>query len=95
MTSMRPATLLLGVVPDGRWIAFVRSEQFDRGGGEIDYLYVIHPHGTGLRKVTDGGFDRSPSWSPDGRRLAYSSYTGISTVVVNRGADLTSPAWRR
>jgi Tol biopolymer transport system component len=90
--------------PDGRWIAFTRSEQFDPGGGEIDYLYVIRPDGTGERQVTDGGFDRSPAWSPDGRRLAYASYTGISTVVVStgqtrtmvpsRGADLSSPAWR-
>jgi Tol biopolymer transport system component len=91
--------------PNGRWIAFARSEQFDRGGGEIDYLYVIRRDGTGLRKVTDSGFDRSPSWSPDGRRLAYASYSGISTVVVatgqtrlmvaRRGADLSNPAWRR
>jgi len=51
--------------------------------------------------------DRNPPEGPrivDGRRLAYASYTGISTVVVStgqtrtmvpsRGADLSSPAWR-
>jgi TolB protein len=49
--------------PDGRTIAFARS--LDRG---TSTLCVVHPDGTALRRLTNGG---SPSWSPDGKRLAF------------------------
>jgi len=37
-------------------------------------LFVIHPDGTGLRRLTDDEFrDRQPRWSPDGTRIAFYS----------------------
>jgi Tol biopolymer transport system component len=45
--------------PDGRWIAFVMSRE--RGSD----LYVIHPDGTGLRRLTrTRDYEGPPSWLP-------------------------------
>jgi Tol biopolymer transport system component len=49
--------------PDGHTIAFAR-----RLNGGTPTLYLVHPDGGALRRLTQG---RSPSWSPDGKRLAF------------------------
>ena len=55
------------VSPDGESIVF-RSV-----GGQED-LFLVRSDGTGLRKLTDDPHrDRGPSWSPDGRRIAFYS----------------------
>ena len=63
--------------PDGEWIAFGsdRDTRIERNAPEWEHLhrvsiYVIHPDGRGLRRVTDGTrFAGSPRWSPDGKRI--------------------------
>ena len=51
--------------PDGRWVAFYSLE---RPEGD---LYVAHPDGTGLNRLTgDAAVDRVPRWSPDGQWIA-------------------------
>jgi Tol biopolymer transport system component len=53
-------------------IAFVAGER------DVVDLYVIRPDGTRLRQVTRDGDDRveqSPSWSPDGKSIAFISTT--------------------
>ncbi len=56
--------------PDGQWIAFLGETGYSRHA-EWD-LYVIHPNGKGLRRLTHTGRDEGrPSWSPDGTRLVF------------------------
>ena len=69
------ALLSPDVSPDGEWIAF-RSL-----GGQEDLL-VVRSDGTGLRKLTDDPHrDRGPSWSPDGKRIAFYSNRGGKYAV--------------
>jgi Tol biopolymer transport system component len=50
--------------PDGEWVVFYSLTQ---PGG---HLYVAHPDGTGLRRVTGDATDRVPRWSPDSKWIA-------------------------
>jgi TolB protein len=85
----------------GKWLALVLSTD---GAAEI---YAARPDGSGLRRLTnDRGIDISPSWSPDGSRIAFSSdRTGSPQVYVMdadggnvrrltfQGSYNTSPVW--
>lgn len=68
--------------PDGQWIAFSSDRNFDfkphvypNPGWEHPQelsIYVIHPDGSGLRRLTPAGAsDGSPKWSPDGKRIVF------------------------
>jgi len=66
-------------------LAAAATEAFPGRNGEIVFsaamrrngdfnLYLVRPDGTKLRRITKAkGFERYPSWSPDGRWLAYIS----------------------
>ena len=51
--------------PDGRFIAF----DSDRDGERA--VYLADANGQNVRRITGQGFAAVPSWSPDGRMLAY------------------------
>lgn len=66
--------------PDGKTIAFVSRERPDQ-----DSLWLMKADGSGVRRIPlpDGYGPRWPTWSPDGRRIAFGfGYDGI--FVVNR-----------
>lgn len=83
--------------PDGQWIAFVS----DRGSAEIpkervkkadydysqDDIFIIRTDGTGLQRITtDPMNDDWPQWSPDGKKLIFTSdRNGVSNLYI---ADL-------
>jgi TolB protein len=88
--------------PDGRQVALVLSQP-----GEATEIHVADPDGRGMRRLTrNRAIDISPSWSPDGRRLAFvSDRTGSPQVYVMdadggnqkrltfQGSYNTNPAW--
>ncbi|OMO55007.1 WD40-like Beta Propeller [Corchorus olitorius] len=71
--------------PDGDWIAFA-SDRDNPGSGSFS-LYMIHPNGTGLRRLFKSGSDgraNHPSFSPDGKVLVFTTdYGGISAEPIS------------
>jgi dipeptidyl aminopeptidase/acylaminoacyl peptidase len=57
--------------PDGAWLAFTVAP----GGGMNEQVYLVHPDGTGLKRLTEGGKEtnRLGGWSRDGKLLALGS----------------------
>ena len=51
--------------PDGTRIAFDSDRDGERG------VYVADANGRGVRRISGDGFAAVPSWSPDGRRVAF------------------------
>jgi Tol biopolymer transport system component len=77
------------IAPDGSRVAYMSTRQ-----GDSPNIWMLDL-GTGesLQLTDDDAYDRWPSWSPDGRRVAYTSETatatGIFTVdVETRRRDL-------
>ena len=72
--------------PDGRWIAFTRTPS--RGVSDV---WVVHPNGTGLRRLTTtpippagaGHIGSSPlAWSPAGTELLAFRHDRVAVVDV-------------
>jgi len=92
------------VSPDGRKIAFVRSE------GAAANIYVMNADGSAIHQLTafvPGGYAEGPAWSPDGQRIAMtaSEYGVHSRIYVMsasghnlapgaaQGAEDMQPTW--
>ena len=75
--------------PDGRWIAFSSDRAgtigFAHGrweGLQLADLYVIHPDGTGLKRVSEhGNFCGSPKWRADSQHVIAYCMTGEQTLA--------------
>jgi Tol biopolymer transport system component len=55
-------------------------------------IYVMKADGTGVTRLTRSpGDDRSPSWSPDGTRIAFESTRDGNYEIYTMNADGTGP----
>src|SRR5579864_4553694 len=78
--------------PDGQWVAFSSDRgstlPFARGRWEhlqIADIYVIHPDGSGLKRITEhGNFCGSPRFSADSRRVMTYCMTAEQTLANRR-----------
>jgi Tol biopolymer transport system component len=69
------------VSPDGKHVAVVVAAEKDY---DI-WIYGMVDHS--MRRFTFGGLNHSPLWSPDGRKIAYSSNISGNPKVIIRDAD--------
>jgi TolB protein len=76
LTDLPAGALDPAWAPDGSWLAFAGHD------GYAVETYVARPDGTSVTKLTsDGLLARSPTWSLDGRHIAYlSNKTGYFEV---------------
>ncbi|NJD08887.1 MAG: hypothetical protein FIB01_00090, partial [Gemmatimonadetes bacterium] len=61
--------------PDGRRIAFGSLRVDSPGGGDSGFeIYVMNADGSNVTRLTNNAAqDRSPSWAPDGSKIAFKS----------------------
>jgi hypothetical protein len=91
--------------PDGAKIIFTRESSCDYWYYYDCYrsLFVMNADGTGAVQLTSESYDSAPSWSPDGRWIAFVSWiaecdcsgiAGISPDGTDRREILAARAWK-
>lgn len=78
--------------PDGQWIVFSSDREssmpFSDGRWErleVCDLFVIHPDGTGLKRITEhGNFTGSPKWAADSSHVLAYTMTAEQTLANRR-----------
>ncbi|MGW3493958.1 TolB family protein [Streptomyces sp. NPDC001020] len=76
--------------PDGKSIAFNKATMYEKADGVYEYGWDIWVMDTATRKMRQVSTVRdarsAPGWSPDGRRIVFSTTHGLSVVDVATGA---------
>jgi dipeptidyl aminopeptidase/acylaminoacyl peptidase len=74
--------------PDGEWLLFAGAPtRFSPGD-----LYLVRPNGNDLTRLTDTPYSElTPTWSPDGTRIAFASDQDGNFEIYVMQADGTQP----
>jgi hypothetical protein len=73
----------LAVSPDGSQIVFTRIDS-----GRFEQIFIMNVDGTNMRRVSRGDhYDFLPRWSPDGKRIAFTSQRDGSNGVYSMRLD--------
>jgi hypothetical protein len=76
--------------PDGSRVAFTVVWYVDNGGQMDGDIYVASIDGTNVRRLTTAeGMDDHPAWSPDGTRIAFTSFRSGHGDIWVMGANGT------
>jgi Tol biopolymer transport system component len=82
--------------PDARWLVFRRSRE-DTGASD---LWLARPTGRDLHRIPRTRSAEAPTWSPDGRSIAFFAGAQLDAVPPDGSgrkllarADGTDPAW--
>ena len=90
--SAPPAGTSEGAAPDTSRIVFSSSIDHPDAIGDLSdqEIYVMNADGSGRRRLTNNDtFDNDPDWSPDGKRIAFSSLREGRLGVFVMNADGT------
>lgn len=106
LTSGPPSDDEPAISHDGRWIAFTEDTSSGQASQESAAIVLMHPNGTGrhvfLSPPAPGVVDRTPAFSPDDKRIAFSRNGEIdiadrATGNVRRfrstNSECVSPRW--
>jgi len=79
--------------PDGKHVAFVASPSGDRTRSSISFLSLADYRAHEVTSPPPGYLDRSPTFSPDGKRLAFirSTIAGVSNDIYVMSLDGGNP----
>jgi TolB protein len=87
LLSVGPITMGGAYSPDGKRIAFTASQN----GGSTDVWVADADGGNATRLTREAADDLSPTWSPDGRRIAFVSNRAGSPQIYVMNADGSDP----
>ncbi len=69
--------------PDGKWVAYGVSTPDLEANRSVSNIWIVSSSGGDAIQLTQSGKDSAPSWSPDGKTLAFiSGREGSSQVYV-------------
>jgi Tol biopolymer transport system component len=75
--------MLAPAFPDMRWSPDGQKIAFSAWSNDTSDLYVMNADGSGRQMLTsDPGWDGGPTWSPDGRALAFTSRDRFADIYV-------------
>jgi dipeptidyl aminopeptidase/acylaminoacyl peptidase len=69
------------VSPDGKWVAYGISTPDMEANRGVSNIWIVSTSGGDAIQLTQSGKDSSPSWSPDGKTLAFVSGRDATSQV--------------